>query len=109
MLWSIFGEVDVVAVATGKTLPTANVKTIQPMEIGIVRAIHVRNGQHVRKGQLLIELDPTMAGAEEAQATRGLLSSRIELRCQFTKYTKYVTSPGWSVCRAWCFPAFPIM
>jgi len=77
ILWSIFGRVDVVAVATGKTLPVANVKLIQPIEIGTVRAIHVRNGQYVRKGQLLIELDPTMAGADEAQATRGLLSARI--------------------------------
>ncbi len=77
LVWSIVGKVDVVAVASGKTLPTANVKTIQPIEIGAVRAIHVRNGQRVSKGQLLIELDPTLVGADEAQATQGLLSSRI--------------------------------
>jgi hemolysin D len=77
VLWSFIGRVDVVAVATGKTLPTANVKLIQPFEIGAVRTIHVRNGQHVKKGQLLIELDPTVAGAEAAQASRGLLSARV--------------------------------
>jgi hemolysin D len=77
VLWSFLGRVDVVAVATGKTLPASNVKLIQPFEIGAVRSIHVRNGQHVRKGQLLIELDPTVAGAEAAQASRGLLSARI--------------------------------
>lgn len=77
LLWSFIGRVDVVAVASGKTLPVANVKVIQPMEIGAVRAIHVRNGERVRKGQLLIELDSTMAGAEEAQATQGLLSAQI--------------------------------
>jgi hemolysin D len=77
LLWSFLGRVDVVAVATGKTLPTSNVKLIQPFEIGAVRTIYVRNGQHVKKGQLLIELDPTVAGAETAQASRGLLSARI--------------------------------
>jgi hemolysin D len=77
LLWSFFGRVDVVAVASGKTLPVANVKVIQPMEIGAVRAIHVRNGERVRKGQLLIELDSTLTGADEAQATRGLLSAQI--------------------------------
>ncbi|HEY0132311.1 MAG TPA: HlyD family type I secretion periplasmic adaptor subunit [Allosphingosinicella sp.] len=77
LAWSFLGKVDVVAVASGKTLPAANVKLIQPIEIGAVRAIHVRNGQRVRKGQLLIELDPTVAGAEEAQASRGLLTARI--------------------------------
>jgi hemolysin D len=77
LLWSVFGRVDVVAVASGRTLPAANVKLIQSMEIAVVRAIHVRDGQHVRRGQLLIELDPTAATADEAQATQGLLSSRI--------------------------------
>jgi hemolysin D len=42
-----------------------------------VRAIHVRNGQRVKKGDLLIELDPTISGAEEAQASQGLLSAQI--------------------------------
>lgn len=77
ILWSILGRVDVVAVASGKVIPAASVKIIQPIEIGTVRAIHVRNGQRVRRGQLLIELDPTLAGADEAQATQGLLSARI--------------------------------
>ncbi len=31
----------------------------------------------MRRGQLLIELDPTLADADEAQATQGLLASRI--------------------------------
>ena len=77
ILWSILGRVDVVAVASGKVIPAASVKIIQPIEIGAVRAIHVRNGQRVRRGQLLIELDPTLAGADEAQASQGLLSARI--------------------------------
>ncbi|MEA3014204.1 MAG: rane fusion protein hemolysin [Sphingomonadales bacterium] len=77
LIWSIVGRVDVVAVASGRTMPVANVKLIQPMEIAVVRAIHVRNGQRVRRGQLLIELDPTTATADEAQAAQGLQASRI--------------------------------
>ncbi|HST36536.1 MAG TPA: HlyD family type I secretion periplasmic adaptor subunit, partial [Allosphingosinicella sp.] len=77
LIWSVFGKVDVVAVAAGRTLPVANVKLIQTTEIAVVRAIHVRDGQRVRRGQLLIELDPTAATADEAQATHGLLASRI--------------------------------
>ena len=77
LLWSCIGRVDTVAVATGKVVPSANVKIIQPIEIGAVRSIHVRNGQRVKRGQLLIELDPTLAGADDAQATQGLLSARL--------------------------------
>jgi hemolysin D len=77
ILWSCFGRLDVVAVASGRIVPAGNVKLIQPIEIGVVRAIHVRDGQHVTRGQLLIELDPTISGAEEAQATQGLLAARV--------------------------------
>ena len=77
ILWAIFGRIDVVAVAAGKTVPAGNVKLIQPIEIGAVRAIHVRNGQFVRKGQLLLELDPTLASADEAQSAQTRVSAQV--------------------------------
>lgn len=77
ILWSFIGKVDIVAIATGKVVPSASSKVIQPMEIGSIRAIHVRNGQKVKKGQLLVELDPTISTADEAQSSQQLLSSDI--------------------------------
>ena len=77
LLWSVIGKVDVVAVASGKIIPSSKVKTIQPMEIGQVRAIHVGNGQHVEEGQLLVELDPTLASADELQARQNLLAAKL--------------------------------
>ena len=65
--WAVIGQVDVVAVAQGRLMPTGGVKQIQPLEIGIVRAIHVRDGQHVTAGDLLIELDPTESEADKGQ------------------------------------------
>lgn len=78
LVWSIVGRVDVVATASGKVVPAGNVKQIQPIEIGYVRAIHVRNGQHVEAGQLLVELDPTLVGAEAEQASKGLLGAEVD-------------------------------
>ncbi|WP_162179756.1 HlyD family type I secretion periplasmic adaptor subunit [Sphingobium chlorophenolicum] len=75
--WSFIGKVDVIATATGKVVPSGNVKIIQPIEIGYVRAIHVRNGQHVNAGDLLVELDPTLAGADAAQASSSLLTADV--------------------------------
>ncbi|MEO0644479.1 MAG: hypothetical protein AAFY47_13870, partial [Pseudomonadota bacterium] len=77
LLWSIFGRIDVVATAAGKTVPGENVKLVQPIEIGAVREIHVKNGEFVKAGELLIELDPTLASADEAQSLQSLLSARI--------------------------------
>lgn len=77
VLWSFIGRVDVVAVATGKTIPAGNAKIIQPIQIGSVREIHVRDGDFVKKGQLLIELDPTVATADASQSNQSLLTARI--------------------------------
>lgn len=78
LAWSVIGKVDVVATASGRVIPSGNVKVIQPIELGYVRAIHVRNGEHVVAGQLLVELDPTLAGAEEAVASANLLTSELQ-------------------------------
>lgn len=85
LLWSIVGKLDTVAVAAGRTVPEGNVKMIawggvggELGATGVVRAIHVREGQRVEKGQLLVELDPTVAGAGVAQAERGLNSAEVE-------------------------------
>lgn len=67
LLWGALGTVDIVAVASGKIIPSGHVKIIQPLEIGSVTAIHVREGQKVQKGQLLIELDASAIDAQIAQ------------------------------------------
>ena len=78
LLWSFIGKVDVIATASGKVIPTGSVKVIQPVELGYVRAIHVRNGEHVERGQLLVELDPTLAAADADAASAGLLTSELQ-------------------------------
>ncbi|MVZ98061.1 HlyD family type I secretion periplasmic adaptor subunit [Sphingorhabdus sp. IMCC26285] len=77
LVWSFVGTIDVVATASGRIIPSGNVKVIQPIEIGYVRKIHVANGQHVEAGQLLVELDPTLTGADAAQASQGLRSAEV--------------------------------
>src|SRR6202034_3147290 len=59
-----FGQVDIVTTAPGKILPSGSIKVIQPFETGVVRAIHVQDGQAVAKGDVLIELDPTISNAD---------------------------------------------
>jgi hemolysin D len=57
------GKVDVVAVAEGKIIPSARVKQIQPLEKGVVKTIFVHEGQLVKAGDPLIELDRTSSAA----------------------------------------------
>lgn len=71
-VWAYFGKVDEVAVARGKVIPDGRVKVIQPMETGVIKAIHVQEGQMVKEGQLLIELDPTIKQADVESSAKAL-------------------------------------
>src|ERR1700751_5805822 len=79
LAWASFGTVDIVATATGKIIPTGRTKVVQPFEIGVVSAIHVRDGQSVKAGEVLIELDPTMTEAERDHLKSDLISAGLEV------------------------------
>jgi len=76
--WGALAELEIVSPSPGRVVPSARVKLVQPAEGGVVRAIHVRNGQAVTAGQPVIDLDPTDAGAEHEQLTRRLATARLE-------------------------------
>ena len=56
-LWLFFGKVDIVVSARGKVIPDGEIKIIQPLETGVVQEIHVKEGDFVKQGQTLIEID----------------------------------------------------
>lgn len=85
--WASLGELDIVAVAAGKLIPSEQVKVIQPLETSIVRAIRVVEGQKVKKGDVLIELEVTggvndvdrlLADFDTARADAARLSALLE-------------------------------
>jgi hemolysin D len=79
IVWSIFGRIEIVAVAPGKIIPSGQVKVIQASNIGRVKAIHVSDGDSVKAGQPLIELDPTLAEADRLRLESDWVSSSLEL------------------------------
>lgn len=78
LLWAVFGRVDVVATAVGKIIPNDRTKVIQPVETAVVKTIHVRDGQQVQPGQVLIELDATTAAADSERLRSESLTARLE-------------------------------
>lgn len=78
LLWSYFGKIDVVAVAPGKLIVSDRSKVVQPLEPGVVKAIHVQDGQFVQAGQLLIELDSTITGADSDKNLSALQDAERE-------------------------------
>ncbi|MBM3224079.1 MAG: HlyD family type I secretion periplasmic adaptor subunit [Candidatus Tectomicrobia bacterium] len=79
LLWATLSTVDVIAVAQGKIIPTGYSKVIQPLESGVIRAIHVQNGQEVHAGQVLIELDITASSADHERLVNEHQAARLEV------------------------------
>ncbi len=78
VLWLLLGRVDVVVSASGKIIPTGNIKLIQSAGSGVVRAIYVHDGDVVKAGDPLVDLDPTLSGADLAQAQKALLNAELD-------------------------------
>jgi hemolysin D len=79
LTWSVVGQVDIVAVASGRIVVSQRSKLIQPLDTAVVRAIHVKDGDRVREGQLLVELDATASSADNASIGEQQLSARSEM------------------------------
>jgi len=78
LLWACIGEIDVVATASGKIVPSGKSKVIQPSEVAVVKAIHVRDGQPVKAGELLVELDAQITGADVERLKSDLLAAQVD-------------------------------
>ena len=105
--WACFGQVDIVAVAPGRIIVGDRTKVIQPLEASIVRKVLVKDGDRVQAGQVLVELDPTIASADKAgvqeqikaaasevfrtQSLQSMLSSTLRNTLSNTKQTNAIS------------------
>lgn len=69
LAWSILGKIDIVVNATGKVIPSGRTKSIASVDVASVHALHVVEGQFVKAGQPLLELDTSASDAERDKAT----------------------------------------
>lgn len=77
-LWTTFGWIDIVATAQGKIIPSGYSKTIQPYETGVIASIHVQDGQTVKQGDVLIELDATLNRADYDRAFNEYRAAKVD-------------------------------
>ena len=90
--------IDKVVTAQGRVVSEAHTVMVQPLETAIVRSIDVREGEVVRKGQLLARLDPTFAQADQAAlqaqvASLGAEVARLRAEATGTAYAAASASP----------------
>ena len=76
--WAAFAPLDAGVHAAGSVAVSGNRQSVQHREGGVVTAIHVREGQRVKAGQLLVE----MAAPELRAVERALTSDYVHLLAQ---------------------------
>jgi hemolysin D len=79
LVWSIFGKIDIVAIAPGRVVVSERTKLIQPLERSVVKQVLVKDGDRVQEGQALVELDPTAASADKTTAQDQLKAALSEV------------------------------
>ncbi|MBA4391047.1 MAG: HlyD family type I secretion periplasmic adaptor subunit [Syntrophus sp. (in: bacteria)] len=76
--WMYFGKIDVVVSARGIVIPEGDVKILQPLDTGVVSAILCREGDFVRKDQVLMEIDPSITAPELESKQKSLAYLELE-------------------------------
>lgn len=101
--WAAFAPLDAAVVAPGVVVVSGNRQTVQHRDGGIVSALHVREGDQVERGQVLIELGSPELVAQE----RALLSQVLDLQMQRARLTaersgsgRLVRPPEWAALSA---------
>jgi hemolysin D len=78
-VWSIAARVDVVVAARGKLEPVSQTQGVQSQVGGVVTSVMVKEGEIVKKGQLLMQLDksPLYSQLESLSEQRGQLLQEV--------------------------------
>lgn len=78
IVWAFFTRLDEVALATGGIIPSGETKLVQHLQGGRVAAIRVKDGDAVRAGDVLVELDPIMDQSQVAQVRSELANMLVQ-------------------------------
>lgn len=83
--WAMVTELDDVTRGDGRVVPSRDIQIVQAAETGILKALHVTEGELVEEGELLMELDRTMLASQfdqEQQRAWGLTARICRLQAE---------------------------
>lgn len=79
IVWASIGTLDVVTMTKGEVVPASQIQKVQHLEGGIVRAILVKGGQRVKKGQTLVELEATASDADLSELRLRIRALEVDI------------------------------
>ncbi len=79
LVWAYFAVLDEVVRGSGKVIPSSQVQVVQNLEGGIIKTLHVAEGDTVEAGQLLITIDDTRFDSSLQESRLRALSLQAKL------------------------------
>lgn len=70
LVWAAVAKIEQAVPATGKLEPEGSVIEVKTPSSGVIEAIHVKDGETVKQGDLLVTFDPTSSDADVDSLTR---------------------------------------
>ncbi len=80
LAWLALAQTEEIVVAPGKLEPTGGVRDIQIPVNGVIKNLNVKEGQEVKKGQVLLTLDPEATAEREKSLRTSLRLTEDQLR-----------------------------
>ncbi|MEW8270983.1 MAG: HlyD family type I secretion periplasmic adaptor subunit [Candidatus Thiodiazotropha taylori] len=90
LFWGAQTRISEVAIADGEVIPSDLIINIQHLEGGIVRQLHVRNGDQVEQGDTLVNFSPSSSQSELQQ----MLTRKASLQLQGERLQALVENRG---------------
>jgi hemolysin D len=91
LAWLAFAQTDEVVVAPGKLEPIGNVKTVQMPAGGVLDQLLVKEGQRVKKGQILMRLDNEATVDRLGSIRQGISAKQEQLQLKQLELTRYLS------------------
>lgn len=79
VLWISWFPLDVASYAQGQVIPAGQLKKIQHLEGGIIREIHVTEGQQVAQGAVIADLEDVASNSDVGELTSRAASLQIKV------------------------------
>jgi len=94
-LWSVFTLIGGAVIAQGQLMVQGKPQQVQSLDGGRVAAIHVANGDAVRRGQVLVQFDPRLV-ATSLNIARAKLADALALQARLTAEQQGSTAPDFT-------------
>lgn len=79
VIWAMYFHIDEVARAHGEVIASSRVQIIQTVDGGVLSELHVKEGDHVKAGQILARLDPTRVEAAAGEVDARIIGLRARI------------------------------